>query len=297
MIRHLLLVLTVLSGWSEGYSQLKKFYTVKGEVTYDTIDFMLKATSGTCFIKPSHHEDPLTIYGNPSFADVNPTFQTQQKGNTNFIVLELQDYNKRGLSHAITYNMFGEEDKSEKNYWKVYLTEEKVYNLNLSYGVGDAHINLSDVPVSKFILESGSANVHISYDEGKWNKCKMDTFAVNVDMGTLIVERMHRSNVGYVMAEVGFGNVVLDFSEGVDYKCKIKASIGAGQLKILVPEKAFPSIVNYKNSPLCKISLDEKFEKVDEGLYINESFDPAAENLMEFDLDVALGNIVFEYVK
>ena len=293
----LMLVMVAFCCYAEGYGQLKKFYTVKDAGSYDTIDFFLKATSGTCFIRPSHHDDPLTIYGNPSFAEVNPNFESSEIGKTNFIVLELEDYNKRGLSHAITYNMFGEENEDEKNYWKVYLTDQKVYNLNLNYGVGDAFIDLSDVAVSRFNLESGSADVHISYKEGKRNLCKMDTFAVNVDMGTLIAERLHCANAGYILAEVGFGNVVLDFSKGIESRCKIKASIGAGQLKILVPEESVPSIVNYKNSPLCKISLDDRFEKVDEGLYINDAFDPAAENLLEFDLDVALGNIVFEYVK
>ncbi len=297
MIRGILWILVASCCCQEGFGQLKKFYTVKNAESYDTIDFMLKATSGTCFIKPSHHDDPLTIYGNPSFADVNPNFHANQTSRTNFIQLVLEDYNKRGLSHAITYNMFGEEDQSEKNYWKVYLTDDKVYNLNLNYGVGDAHINLSDLAVSRFILESGSADVSISYDEGKWNQCKMDTFAVNVDMGTLVVERMHCSNASYIKAEIGFGNVVLDFSQGVESRCTVKASIGAGQLKILMPDQAHPSVVNYKNSPLCKISLEEKFEKVDDGLYVNDSFDPEANNLLEFDLDVALGNIVFEFVK
>jgi len=281
----------------EGCCQLKKFYTVKNVSSYDTIDFALKATSGTCFIKPSHHDDPLTIYGNPTFSDVNPNFKTEIMGRTNFITLDLEDYNKKGLSHAITFSMFSEDEKTEKDYWKIYLTEDKIYNLNLNYGIGDAHIDLSDLAISKFKLESGSADVRISYDEGKKNKCQMDTFAVSVDMGNITVDRMHSSNVKYVLAEVGFGTVVLDFSQGIDYKCKIKAVIGAGKLKIRIPENASPSIVNYKNSPLCKMSLVDGFEKVDDGVYVNKSFSPNATNLLEFDLDVALGNIIFEYVK
>ncbi|MFY0626415.1 MAG: hypothetical protein JXR07_08980 [Reichenbachiella sp.] len=297
MIRVILVVCTALIYGVDGNCQLKKFYTVKNAPTYDTIDFAIKATSGTCFIKPSHHDDPVTIYGNPSFSEVNPNFHTSVLGKTNFIVLELEDYAKNGLSHAITYNMFSEDEKSEKDFWKVYLTEDKIYNLNLNYGVGDAHINLSDLAITKFKLESGSANVNISYDEGKMNRCEMDTFAVSVDMGTITVDRMHLSKVKYVLAEVGFGTVILDFSEGIDHKCKIKATIGAGKLKVRVPEDSAPSIVNYKNSPLCKMSIVEGYEKVDEGVYVNKSFSPDATNLLEFELDVALGNIIFEYIK
>lgn len=297
MMRVYVVVFAAIFCGLDGHCQLKKFYTVKNASTYDTIDFSLRATSGTCFIKPSHHNDPMTIYGNPSFAEVNPNFYTSIRNNTNFILLELEDYRKKGLSHAITYNMFGEHKESEKNFWKVYLTNDKVYNLNLNYGVGDAYINLSDLAVSRFAFKSGRSDVNIAYDDNKMNRCEMDTFAISVDMGSLVVQKMHLSKAKFVLIDVGFGTVVLDLSEGVDYKCKIKASIGAGRLKILIPAESSPSIVNYKNSPLCKISFDDGFEKVDDDVFVNKSFSPDAKNLLEFDLDVALGNIIFEYVK
>ncbi|SHJ97904.1 MULTISPECIES: hypothetical protein [Reichenbachiella] len=298
MLRILLVALAASMCGLEGHCQLKKFYTVKSHASYDTVDFVMKATSGTCFVKPSHHNDPLTIYGNPSLSEVNPTFTSSIRSTTNFVKLELEDYNKKGLSHAITYNVFGgEKNEEEKDFWKVYLTDEKIYNLNLSYGVGDSYINLSNVAVAKIKIESGSADVHINYDEGGMNRCQMDTFSVVVDLGTLVAERMHLSQAKHVIAEVGFGTAVLDFSKGVNQKCNVNASIGAGTLKVRVPESNFAAIIRFKSSPLCKYSLEQGFKKIDTDVYVSKGYDENAENLMEFVVDVALGNITFEYVK
>ncbi|MEO9965908.1 MAG: hypothetical protein ABJF11_08975 [Reichenbachiella sp.] len=296
MLRVYLVGLVVMVFGLDVYGQLKKFYTIKDEATFDTVAFSLKATSGTCFIFPSKHEDPVTIYGNPSFSEVNPTFHTEVTGMTNYVNLFLEDYNQKGLSEAITYSMFGNE-KSEKNYWKVFLTNQKVYDLNLKYGVGDANLDLSNLSVSKLKLESGSANVKIIYNDSSINRCPMDTFLVNVDVGNLVTKNVNKSRAKVVIADVGFGTAVLDFSEGVSEHCKVNVSVGAGKLKIIVPENDYPAIVYFKSSPLCNISLSKAFEQVDENVYVNRSYSADAKNLMEFNVDVALGNIIFEYVK
>ena len=296
MLRVYIVVIATLVCGLKGHCQLKKFYTVKDEASFDTVAFSLKATSGTCFINPSDNNDPVTIYGNPSFSEVNPTFHTEINNNRNSVNLFLEDYNQKGLSQAISYSMFGNE-KSEKNFWKVFLADQKVYDLDLKYGVGDAFVNLSDLPVSKFKIESGSANVKIMYDDDAMNKCAMDTFYVNVDVGNIMTKNVNKSNAKVVIADVGFGTAVLDFSKGVEKACKVNVSVGAGKLKIIVPENDYPAIVHFKSSPLCNISLSQAFEEVSENVYVNRSYSASAENLMEFNVDVALGNIIFEYVK
>ncbi|WP_109832570.1 DUF4097 family beta strand repeat-containing protein [Reichenbachiella versicolor] len=294
MNRILLTTLLVCCYWLEGSCQLKKFYAVKDDTSYDTVRFSLKATSGTCFIKPSHHDDPLTIYGNPDFSDVNPSFSAIQSGKSQLVSLELEDYNKKGLSQAISYSMFGSED-IEENYWKVYLTNDKIYDLNLQYGVGDANVNLSNVAVSRLKLETGSADVKLTYDTDRKNRCEMDTLQVSVDMGTVVIDQMHAARAKYVTTDVGFGTVVLDLRQAPVSNCTIKAMIGAGKLKVLMPDKGVPAKVNFKTSPLCKISFEQDFKESEKGVFVNSAYTSGADNLVTFDLDVALGNIIFLY--
>ena len=209
MLRGFILIIAGMCCGLSGNCQLKKFYTVKNESNYDTIDFSLKATSGKCYIKPSYHTDPVTIYGNPDFKDVNPTFYATTRDNINFIKLNLEDYKKGGLSQSIQYSVFGKDEDADKNYWKVYLTEEKVYKLNLNYGLGDATVNLSGIPVSKLKIESGSASLDVFYDEDKPNKCVMDTFFLKVDLGSIIARNINRSRAQNIIADVGFGSAIL----------------------------------------------------------------------------------------
>lgn len=298
MHRVILVVIATMMCGVQGHCQLKKFYSVKSDAEFDTVDFLLKAHSGTCFIKPSDNLDPVTIYGNPSFSEVNPTFYTITKNKTQKVKLVLEDYNQKGLSHTITYSMFGGDDeKEEKNFWKVFLNDEKIYRLNLKYGVGDANVNLSGIPVSKLKIQTGSADVNVLYDEMKGNQCPMDTFYVKVDLGTVYAKKIQMSKAEHIIADVGFGNAILDFTGGNIQKCNIQATVGAGNLKVLLPETDCPAIVYFKNSPLCSLSLTEGFEEVDEDVYVNKSYSPDAENVLEFNVDVALGNITFEYVK
>ena len=277
--------------------QLKKFYSVKNEPSFDTIRFSLKATSGTCYIKFSFHDDPVTIYGNPDFSDVNPTFHSYIINNTNHVSLNLEDYKKSGLSHTIAYNMFGSNEKEDMNYWKVYLNQQKVYNLNLNYGVGSANVNLSSIPVSNVIIETGSADINVRYDLLKPNSCLMDTFLVKVDLGSITTENVNLSNARYVIADVGFGNAVLDFNKCPIRKCNVNASVGAGNMKVIMPNQNTPAIIYFKKSPLCNIFIKDGFEEVEKDIYVNPEYKADAENLLTFTLDVALGNITFEYIK
>lgn len=280
-----------------GYGQLKKFYSVKEGNTYDTVSFSLKATSGKCYIKPSYHADPVTIYGNPEFSHVNPTFYSTTRLRTNFVDLHLEDYKKSGLSHTISYNMFGSEKSNDKNYWKVYLNDSKVYNLNLNYGVGDANVYLSGVPVSNLNIETGSADVNVIYEDTISNRCPMDTFFVKVDFGSFVSKKINLSKAKYIIADIGFGNAILDFSDSPKESCQVNASVGAGNLKINLPKNNVPAIIYFNNSPLCNISLLKEFEEVDKNVYVNKSYDASADNLLTFNIDVALGNITFKYTK
>ena len=295
MLRGILVVFTGLCCCCQCYGQLKKFYAVKNDSSYDTISFSLKATSGTCYIKPSFHADPVSIYGNPNFSEVNPTFYTETKNNVNQVDLNLEDYKKSGLSHTIAYNMFGSDEKDETNFWKVYLNNEKIYKLNLNYGVGAANLNLSSIPVSNMKIETGSADVNVKYDLSKPNGCQMDTFLIKVDLGSIVAKNIDLSNAEYIIADVGFGNAQLGFNEVPKSKCTVNASVGAGNLKVVLPSKSTPAIVYFKKSPLCNISVKKGFEEVDKNVYVSNMYKPDAENLLTFYLDVALGNITFEY--
>ena len=186
-------------------------------------------------------------------------------------------------------------NEKENDFWKINLNEDKVYKLNLIYGFGNADVNLTGTSVDKLKIKSGSADILVGYDDGSYNPIVMDTFFVKADFGSIVARRMELSRAKNVITKIGFGNVLLDFEHGNTEKCKVNASVGAGNLEILLPEKDTPVIIRVKDSPLCAIKLVEGFEEVEKNVYVNMEYSASAENLLSFDVDVALGMVRFKY--
>jgi hypothetical protein len=190
--------------------------------------------------------------------------------------------------------MFGTSDKPANNkLWKMYLTDTKPYSLELDYGVGNAHIDLSGLAIKKLKINTGSADVSVGYTSME-NQVDMDTFSVKVDLGSLNIQNMNLSRTRYMVADVGFGNMTLDFSDTPLVSNKIKGSVGAGNLLILLPSNETPVLIRIHESWLCSVKLPEGLKKVKENTFANEAYKKNAKNSLTFDLDVSMGSIVFK---
>ena len=277
------------------FSQLKKFYSLKETSDFDTVDFTLKAVFGNSFIKNYVRSDyPLVIYGNPDLDKVNPSFRTRFSDKTCYANLKLDTYNSHSLGDGFALVI---SDKTPDNYWKILLSENKVYKLKMNYGVGNTEVDLSDIRLDDLRLSSGSANVKVGYQEDKSNLISMDTFYIKVDFGSIETKNLTNANSKNFIADVGFGTALLDFSSLSTEKINCKAKVGAGSLDVVIPNKDTPVIIYIKDSPFCGIRMDKDFEEVENNVYVNHSYSASAKNLMVFNVDLALGNVSFKYVK
>lgn len=294
MLRLVLLIEVLLSSSIGALAQLDKFYTVKGSSTFDTVDFYLKATATNCLLTRSAEEvNPLTIFGNPNLEKINPTFLNKVIGGTCYAKLALDEYSSSGLGDSFSMAM-SRSDK-ENDFWKVNVGDDKVYKLNLSYGFGNADVNLTGSSVQRLKIKSGSADITVGYDKGSGNPIKMDTFFVKADFGSIVARHVQETRAQHVIAKVGFGNVQLDFDEVLDNKCRVDAAVGAGNLEVLLPENGTPVIIYVKDSPLCAVKIADGFEEVEKNVFVNMNYAADAANLLTFDVDVALGMIRFKY--
>lgn len=275
-------------------AQLDKFYTIKNSPDFDTVDFYLKATATNCLLKQSAEDaDPLTIYGSPDLDKINPSFSSKVKNKTCYAKLKLDEYSASGFGDSFT--MAVSRNEKENDFWKVNLNRDKIYKLNLIYGFGNADVNLTGTSVSKLKIKSGSADIIVGYDDGSRNPIQMDTFYVKADFGSIVAKSMELSRAKNIITKIGFGNVLLDFKNGSTEKSHVNASVGAGNLEILLPKKDTPIIIRVKDSPLCAIKLDDGFEEVEKNVYVNMEYSASAKNLLTFDVDVALGMVRFKY--
>ena len=295
MLRLILTVGIGILAIGQAQSQLKKFYSLKEDNTFDTVKLNLKATSSTCFVRTSESSDPLNIYGNPDLEKINPSYKAEVRKNTCHVNLELEEFGMKSISDDFSFSAIfaSNKESNEKDYWKIYLSDEKIYDLRMTYGIGDANLDLSGTSVSNIKINTGSANVKAGFMNGIKNNTKMDTFHVKVDLGSFHAPNMSLMNANNVIAEIGFGSAKLDFREGTTEKCNVKTSVSAGSVDILLPKEDVRIIIYIKDSPLCGVKLAKGFEEVEDNVFVNMDYSADAENLMTFNVDVALGNVTF----
>ena len=178
--------------------------------------------------------------------------------------------------------------------WKVYLSKIKPLDLNLNYAIGDTYIDLSDLPIEKMKMRSGSANVRVNYKKGKGNLMEMDTFLIKVDMGTFEAKNLHLCNANNIITDVGFGKVKMDFEDAKNINTDVSATVGAGRLEVLLPRESIPVKININDSPLCHVKIPRRFEKVADNVFVTPGFNEEEANFINFSIDVAVGNIVFK---
>jgi len=149
--------------------------------------------------------------------------------------------------------------------------------------------------IKKLKINTGSADVNVSYTGGLENKVEMDTFFVKVDLGSLSVKQINLSRSKVIMAEVGFGNIYLDFGTKPEVIPKVKGSVGAGNMIIMLPsDDTVPVMVTINESWLCSVNLSRNLKKVSDNKYANAAYSRNPKNALVFDLDVSMGKIVFK---
>lgn len=294
MIRLLSLVMAGCGVAGGVLGQIKKQFTVATQEQCDRVELCLKAKTGNCFIRPSQNSELLDIYSNQDLEAYNNSFSNEIKGKTCMVKLELDQESQRGVGQQISYRVFGSEEKISDKFWKVYLTNEKPYSLDLTYGLGNANIDLSGLGIEKLKINTSSSDVFVFYSAGIENKVEMDTFFVRVDMGTLNVKQLNLSRARVVMAEVGFGNILLDFSDRPMVSNQIKGSVGAGNLVITLPDDEVPVLVKINDSWLCSVNLSRSLKKIGENTFANAAYTANSKNGLSFDLEVAMGKIIFK---
>ncbi len=283
-----------LMGAGAVVGQMKKQFTVDNQESCQTVDLSLKAKTGNCFVRSGQTSDLLSIYSNQDLEEYAHTFSNEVKSAVCFVKLALEQEGQRGVSKKISYQVFGGDEKASDKFWKVYLTESKPYSLNLDYGLGNANIDLSGLSISRLKINTGSADVNVAYASGLENKVVMDTFFVKVDLGSLSVRQMNLSRSKVVIAEVGFGNIFMDFSDRPEVMPVVYGSVGAGNMVILLPEETVPVMVKINESWLCSVNLSKNLRRIGVNTYANPAYSRNPKNALAFDLDVSMGKIIFK---
>ncbi len=272
-------------------AQTKSSYVVSNDHDFDKIKFSLNSTDGQCIIKPGVESSLMNIE-RISENETKPHYEEQIVERTKQVKIHLND-ESNSLSSSLSRRMFSKQSVDDYS-WKVYLSKYKPMDLDLNYAVGDTYIDLSGLPVERLKMNTGSANVSVNYKHNEGNQMQMDTFMIKTDMGTFSAKNLHLSRSKNVIADVGFGTVHMDFKHAEEIATEVTASVGAGKLEVILPSSDIPVKININDSPLCRIRMPEEFHQVSSREFTNLESGSDDSNYLTFNVDVAVGNIVFK---
>ncbi|HEY9486701.1 MAG TPA: hypothetical protein VIQ51_00135 [Chryseosolibacter sp.] len=275
-------------------AQMKRQFTVENSPACQRVSLHLKANSGDCYIKAGYTSEILNIFSNQDQSSYSHQFRKEIVNNSCQVSLNFENTDSRSIGQTISTRMFGEVKANNNNkIWKMYLSDSKPYDLQLEYGVGNAHVDLSGLAIRKLKINTGSADVNIGYSSLE-NKVDMDTLSVKVDLGSLHVQNISLSRTRYTSADVGFGNMTLDFSANPPLVGnRIEGSVGAGNLTIILPSANTPVVVTINDSWLCSVKIPDSLKKIRANTFANAAYSENAKNALVFNLDVSMGNIIF----
>lgn len=273
-------------------AQLNNSYSISDDHEFDRVKFSLNATNGQGSIEPSQEEFVLDIHSNTEESS-KPLYEETIVNRTKEVKVAFDEEESNSLSSSISKHMFSTQSVDDYT-WKIYLTKLKPLDLDLNYAVGDTYIDLSDLPVEKLKMRTGSANVKVNYKKGKGNLLEMDTFLIKVDLGTFEARNLHLCNSKNIITDVGFGKVKIDFEDAEHINTNVNATVGAGSLEVSLPHDDISVRINVNDSPLCHIKMPKNFEKIEENVFASPGYDGELTNCINFSIDVAVGNIVFK---
>lgn len=272
--------------------QTKKHFEVKDPRSCQRIEFTLNASSGTCAIRTRNGKMPISIMGNHNEEFVSTDFGQKYSGQVLHAWLNLSDNGKENFGRQLS-KIFGAKSIDKDNYWNIYFTNYRPYRLDLTYGVGKAYVDLSDIAVENCRIKSGNAFVEVGYLSKEPNRMEMDSLIINVDMGDIEIKRLNLARAKNVMAKVGFGSLLLDFEETPEKACDIWASVGAGSLVVHLPENEMPVLIHMKQTNYRKFKMPLGFTEISENTFVNQSYAVDAKNLQTFNIDLSMGSVEF----
>ncbi len=278
-------------------AQIENSHTVSNDHNFEKLKFSLNATNGQCIIKSGKEEEIIKIYCKTA-STTKPIIEERIVEGVKLLQVTLRDDNSSYFSSTFSTKLINfSSSNNNDNIWNVTISKLKPVNLDLNYAIGDSYIDLTGLSIERLKVNTGSANVVVNYNNEIGNIVKMDTFLIKVDMGSFEANNLHLSRSSKIIADVGFGKVKMDFGNAKTINTDVRATIGAGKLEIVLPSNNIPVKININDSPLCQIKLPRGYEKSTNQIFTSPEYDKNQANSINFDVDVAVGTIVFKTAK
>ncbi|SFO58356.1 hypothetical protein SAMN04488519_108222 [Algoriphagus ornithinivorans] len=289
-----LLFLVILGGVGASNAQLIKEYRAPEKEGFDLVLFEFSSYKSSTHLKRVRISDPIAIHGHLEKANILPYFSHQVSDNILYSSLVHKNVESDNLGKSITSKIFSSGNDDFGHSWDISLNSNFLYHLDFTLGVGKAEFDLAQLPISQLKVKSASADVKIHYGNEDPNRVRMDTLLVTLNMGTVNVQSANFTNAKKMIFEVNYGNLNLNFSDGMSSSSSVIAAVGAGTLKLKLPPENFPVRIKVRTTAMCRTSIPKFLRSLGDETYVSKGYDPDDPNLLELIVDVGVGSLTVE---
>jgi hypothetical protein len=294
MLKKICLLLLGILGWVAGSrAQLVKEYKVTERKGFEVVHLEFSSYKSSTLLKRVRSQDPLYIHGHLEKTNILPVFNysiLNEKLEASLIHKNVESDN---LGKSITSKLFSSETNFDHT-WDLGLASNFLYDLDFNLGMGKAKFDLALLPISQFKVKSASADVLVHYSTNDPNQVEMDTLLVTINMGSLEVQNVNFTNARKMIFEVGYGNIDLNFSNGLSGSSQVIAAVSGGSIRVVLPPDSNPVILKIKTTPMCRTSFPKYLKSVDKQTYVTKGYKASDPRLLELFLDIGVGSITVE---
>ncbi|WP_114750651.1 DUF4097 family beta strand repeat-containing protein [Pleomorphovibrio marinus] len=275
----------------EADAQITRQFTVEEKEGYGLVCFNFSSYKGISTLKREFIGHPISANASLGKINILPSFSHEIVDGVLFANLEHKNVESESLGRTLSYRLFSNSNPDFDHAWDIGLDGNYLYDLNLHFGIGQANLDFSHLPVSNCKIKTASADVYLEYGSKMPNTVNMDTLMVAIHMGSLYADNLQLSNAKTVLFDVSYGSVNLSFSDLMAGTSSISTVVGAGSVNIQLPEQDLPYLVKIKSTAMCRTKIPSYLKEIGDKTYVSRGYDADAKNLMTFLIDVSVGSV------
>jgi hypothetical protein len=150
------------------------------------------------------------------------------------------DFNENGDRARMTLSMntrMGFNNSKRGSDLNLRLNDSIPLDLDISTGVSDSHMDMTDLDITQFRLRGGVGRTEVSFDHPV--EKPMSSFEIESGVGNLTIRGLGNAQVDRLRVDGGVGRTELDFTgdlKGTHTETEI--NVGVGQVRLLLPREA-----------------------------------------------------------
>jgi hypothetical protein len=203
------------------------------------LDVKLRYDVGALEVRADRGDDLFSVNLDYDANRSSPSFSFKEDGDRATMELSMDD-------------RFGIHSSKRSNDLTLRLNDKVPMDLDFTAGVSDAHLDMTDLDITRFHLRGGVGRTEVSFDRPV--EQPMSVFEVESGVGNLTIRGLGNTGVSRVKVDGGVGRTELDFTgEFRDNRVDTEINVGVGQVRLILPREV-GTIIEAEGSFLSNIS-------------------------------------------